>query len=152
MMRHAYHGKCIQLWVYDESWFVGNARSTFEKIICNNLDIIYLLAFWWFCCTWSQWMEIVPVPTCYILHTHNYLPPRRRPGDGRYCNAPRPSVCLSVCPSCLVSHCNSKTHGCIFFLETLQVRTPCHGGVLYSFWYWWNVVWIFYEFFKYWKK
>ena len=29
-------------------------------------------------------------------------PPRRRPGDGRYCNAPRPSVCLSVCLSCLV--------------------------------------------------
>ena len=31
---------------------------------------------------------------------------RRRPGDGRYCNAPRPSVCLSVrpsvCPSRLV--------------------------------------------------
>ena len=40
----------------------------------------------------------------------------------------------------------------MYFLETLQVRAPCHGGVLYSFWYWWNVVWICYEFFKYWKK
>ena len=40
----------------------------------------------------------------------------------------------------------------MYFLETLQVRAPCHGGVLISFWYWWNVVWIFYEFFKYWKK
>ena len=40
----------------------------------------------------------------------------------------------------------------MYFLETLQVRASCHGGVLYSFWYWWNVVWIFYEFFKYWKK
>ena len=40
----------------------------------------------------------------------------------------------------------------MYFLETLQVRAPCHGGVLYSFWYWWNVVWILYEFFKYWKK
>ena len=39
-----------------------------------------------------------------------------------------------------------------YFLKTLQVRAPCHGGVLYSFWYWWNVVWIFYEFFKYWKQ
>ena len=39
----------------------------------------------------------------------------------------------------------------MYFLETLQVCAPCHGGVLYSFWYWWNV-WIFYEFFKYWKK
>ena len=29
---------------------------------------------------------------------------------------------------------------------------PSHGGVLYSFWYWWNVVWIFYEFFKCWKQ
>ena len=36
---------------------------------------------------------------------------RRRPGDGRYCNAPRPSV--SVC---------------------LSVNFA--GGVLYSFWYW----------------
>ena len=26
------------------------------------------------------------------------------------------------------------------------VSAPSHGGVLYSFWYWWNVVWIFYEF------
>ena len=40
----------------------------------------------------------------------------------------------------------------MYFLETLQVCAPCHGGVLYSFWYWWHVVWIFYEFFKYWKK
>ena len=38
------------------------------------------------------------------------------------------------------------------FLETLQVCAPCHGGVLHSFWYWWNVLWIFNEFFKYWKK
>ena len=29
----------------------------------------------------------------------------------------------------------------MYFLETLQVRAPCcHAGVLYSFWYWWNVV------------
>ena len=28
----------------------------------------------------------------------------------------------------------------MYFLETLQVHAPCHGGVLYSFWYWWNVV------------
>ena len=40
----------------------------------------------------------------------------------------------------------------MYFLKTLQVRAPCQGGVLYSFWYWWNVVWIFYEFFKHWKK
>ena len=40
----------------------------------------------------------------------------------------------------------------MYFLQTLQVRAPCHGGVLYSFWYWWNVVWIFDEFFKYWKN
>ena len=34
----------------------------------------------------------------------------------------------------------------LYFLETLQVRAPSHGGVLYSFWYWWNVVWIFMNF------
>ena len=28
----------------------------------------------------------------------------------------------------------------LYFLETLQVRAPSHGGVLYSFLYWWNVV------------
>ena len=42
---------------------------------------------------------------------------RRRPGDGRYCNAPRLSVCPSVCLSVrhvYFSHCNSKTHCCIF--------------------------------------
>ena len=38
----------------------------------------------------------------------------------------------------------------MYFFETLQVRAPCHGGVLCIFLYWWNVVWIFYEFvFKY---
>ena len=35
----------------------------------------------------------------------------------------------------------------MYFLETLHVRAPSHGGVLYSFWYWWNVAWILY-----WKK
>ena len=34
----------------------------------------------------------------------------------------------------------------MYFLETLQVCAPCHGDVLYSFWYWWNVVWFCYEF------
>ena len=28
------------------------------------------------------------------------------------------------------SHCTSKTHFA-YFLKTLQVRVPCHGGVLY---------------------
>ena len=47
------------------------------------------------------------------------------------------SVCLSVCLSIWFSHCNSKMHN--YFLETLQVCAPCHGGVLYSFWYWWDM-------------
>ena len=40
----------------------------------------------------------------------------------------------------------------MYFLETLKVCAPCHGVVLYSFLYWWNVVWIFYELFRYWEK
>ena len=41
-----------------------------------------------------------------------------------------------------VSHCNSKTHWCIFskLCRYVQVLAPCHGGVLYSFWYWWNLI------------
>ena len=70
--------------------------------------------------------------------------------DGRYCNAPRPSVRPSVRPSRLFFALLLK-NALMYFLETLQVHVcaPCHGGVLYSFWYWLNVVWIFYEFFKY---
>ena len=76
--------------------------------------------------------------------------------DGRYCNAPPPvrlSVCLSVCPSVRPSVRPSVTLSfrtvtqkrihLMYCLETLQVCAPCHGGVLYSFWYWWNVVGIF---------
>ena len=54
-----------------------------------------------------------------------YLPRRRRPGTG---DIAMPPVCPSVCLSIRLSVCPSIT-----FLETLQVRAPCHGGVLYSF-------------------
>ena len=54
---------------------------------------------------------------------------RRRPGDVRYCNAPRPSIRPSVCLS-PGSVCPSRL---LYFLETLQVCAPSHGGVLYSF-------------------
>ena len=74
---------------------------------------------------------------------HFYLPPRCRPGDGRYCNAPH----LSVCPSRLVFALTRKRFD--VFSRNFAVRAPCHGGVMYSFW--WNV-WFFYEFFKYLKK
>ena len=48
-------------------------------------------------CSKSQWIEIVPVPTCCKLHAHNYLPRRRRPGTGDIATPPvHLSVCLSV--------------------------------------------------------
>ena len=60
--------------------------------------------------------------------------------DGRYCNAPRPSVRLSVClsvrPSVTFSFrtvTQKRIAVLVYFLETLQVRAPSHGGVLYSF-------------------
>ena len=40
-----------------------------------------------------------------------------------------PSVCLSVMFS--FKNCSSK-NALLYFLETLQVRAPCHGGLLYS--------------------
>ena len=42
------------------------------------------------------------------------------------------------CPSHLVFGLFKLEKVLMYFLETLQVRAPCHGGVLYSFWYWWN--------------
>ena len=37
----------------------------------------------------------------YLVHFLSPAPPKAR--DGRYCNAPRLSVCLSVCPSIMFS-------------------------------------------------
>ena len=52
------------------------------------------------------------------------------------------------CPSITLSFCTA-TLKCIavFSWKTLQVCAPCHGGVLYSFWYWWDVVWILHDIF-----
>ena len=44
----------------------------------------------------------------------------------------RPSIRLSVRPSRLVFALELK-NALMYFLETLQVHAPCHGGVLYSF-------------------
>ena len=91
-----------------------------------------------------------------ILCAVFYLPRRRRPGTRDIANPPPPPpVCLSESPSVTFSFHTVTQHvksASMYFLETLQVHAPCHGVVLYSFWYWWNVVWILYEFFIYWKK
>ena len=91
---------------------------------------LFILVIIWFICVASYLRLFAALHVVFhnlvIAYVLCYLPPRRR-------------------------HCNSKTHWCIFS-KLLQVRAPCHGGVLYSFWYWWNVVWILYECFKYWKK
>ena len=52
--------------------------------------------------------------------------------DGRYCNAPHPSVCVcpSVCPVTINFRTVTRKHIDVF---SLQVRAPCHGGVLCSF-------------------
>ena len=44
--------------------------------------------------------------TKHIWATYYYLPRRRRPGTG--------DIATPLRPSCLVLHCNSKTHWCIF--------------------------------------
>ena len=58
---------------------------------------------------------------------------------------PPPSVCLSI-HHVSFSHCNSKTHCCI---SSKLCRYMHHVmGVCCSFWYWLDVVWIFYEILK----
>ena len=69
----------------------------------------------------------------------SFLPRRQRPGTG---DIATPPVRLSVCPSVAFSFrtVTRKRIQLMYFLKTFQVRAPCHGGVLYSFGYWWNVV------------
>ena len=45
----------------------------------------------------------------YIYYIYILSPAAPKARDGRYCNAPRPSVCLSVCPSVRPSVCLSVT-------------------------------------------
>ena len=72
-----------------------------------------------------------------LLWRFYYLLPRRRPGDGRYCNAVRPSVCLSV-----TFNFRTVTWKRIDVLSRNFAGTcTMSWGVLHSFWYWWNVVW-----------
>ena len=67
--------------------------------------------------------------------------PRRRDDQGDELTCNHPSHCLS----CLVFSPVTRKRIAVFsqnFAGTF-VRAPCHGGVLHSFCYWWNVVWIF---------
>ena len=82
------------------------------------------------------------------IFSYFYLLRRQRPGTGDIATPPRLSVRLSV----TFSFRTVTQKRIDVFSRNFEVCAPCHGGVLYSFWYWWNVVWIFYEFFKYWKK
>ena len=61
------------------------------------------------------------VPVCIIS--------RRANGPGREIL----KRCLSVCPSVTFSFRTVTQNALLYFLETLQVHAPCHGGVLYSF-------------------
>ena len=62
--------------------------------------------------------------------------------DGRYSNPPPPpSVHLFVCPSVTFSFRTVTRKRIDIFSQNFA--GTCHGGVLYSFWYWWNGVWLF---------
>ena len=147
----------------DKSFY--NFAGSLRRSIPGNVFYIFLLNhFWWlFVClphvneweflTWAL-MEIFqslfsPKRRDFIesLWRSFLSPATPKAQDRRYCNSPvRLSVRPSVCPTVTFS-----------FRKRIDVFSrnfagTCHGGVLYSFWYWWNVVWIFYEFFKYWKK
>ena len=72
--------------------------------------------------------------------------PQRRLGTGDI-ETPL-SVHLSICPSFRPSHfifTLTPQDTLMYFIGTVQVYTPCHGDVLYSFWCWWDIVCIFYE-------
>ena len=68
-----------------------------------------------------------------------YLPPRRRPGTG---DIEMPSVCLSV------------TFTLLYFSKLCRYIYMHHvmGVCCIGFWYWSDVVLIFYEFLKYWTR
>ena len=57
---------------------------------------------------------------------------------------------MPSCPSSVTFSFRTETRK--YIDEFLQVCAPCHGGVLYSFWYWSNVVWIFMNFLNIEKK
>ena len=62
------------------------------------------------------------------------------------CLSVRLSVRLSVSPSRLVFALTQKR----IAVFSRNFADMCTMSWLYSFWCWWYVVWIFYEFFKYW--
>ena len=70
-------------------------------------------------------------------------------GPGREILQRPPSVCLSVRLSVTFCFRTVTRRRIDVFSQNFAGTCTRHGGVLYSFWYWWNVVWIFYEFFKY---
>ena len=78
------------------------------------------------------WLNIEESVIGWIYVSTEFLSPAGAvgPGTGDIATPPRPSVRLS-CLSVTFSFCN--VNALLYFLETLQVRAPSGGGVLYSF-------------------
>ena len=83
-----------------------------------------------------------PPLTLWATFVPCYLPPRRRPGDGRYCNAPRPSVRPSVCLlSQMCGWFGGGGGGVMFFLHFMQFQTFLEKelGFFDFLWKYWKV-------------
>ena len=90
-----------------EMKFISFGMKSKKKLLFLQTFPVFL----WYFPIMNLWKLLVNFPDqmpCFLS------PAAPKARDGRYCNAPRPSVCLSVCLSVTFSHCNSKTQWCIF--------------------------------------
>ena len=134
--------------VSDQDDFWKNGIWHWRMLLNQVMNSTGLMSLNWFNVTEVGWLT-----GCF--HWDVFLSPAApKAWDGRYCNTPRPSVRLSVRPSITFSfRIRTVTQKRIdVFSRNFAGTCTMSGGVLYSLWYWWNVVWIFYDFFKYWKK
>ena len=94
------------LWSHSLSIYIVMFSS--EVFFTSSILVLALnMVLTWYLFSLSMYFGRFPIFLSLILFSRNltfdfYLPPRRRPGDGKYCNATRLSVRLSVTLSLVV--------------------------------------------------
>ena len=133
---HCYPPGDDSMYVHDRLKFYTDLRDTWCYQNTSEMDSVDVEL-------WYQWQIYINLKKkCNAVFISCR---RRRPGEGRYCNAPpvRPSVRPSVCPSVTFSFRTVTQKRIAVFSQNFAGTCTKSWGVLYSFWYWWNVVWIF---------
>ena len=120
LIRKSYFGFNLKINVYDYSPIISIILTILPKNRQNYTKVTFQTT------KYSRYIVWIIV--------NNYLPPRRSPGMGDIETGP---VCLSVHPSRFVFALTWRFH---VFPQNCRYIS---WGVLYSFWYWWDVVWIF---------